>query len=147
MRIVFKRKDEDSSDLTFVEIEDDAGHSIEVGEWSDEGDGFHVLAVPDGPAAAPRKSRWTPPDAEKAHADTTLIPNSGVVVEQAGAYLFEAPSVAGSQRCKVNRQDRLWSANDSMTGLLDLTAGDLVSWHVAQLYAPRRARLSMISRH
>jgi hypothetical protein len=142
MRIVFKRENAESPDLTFVEIEDDAGRCVQVGEWSDEGDGFHVLVVPDVPVAAP-----TLTDAEKARTDTTLIPNSGITVEQAGAYLFEAPPVAGSQRCKVNGQTALWSANWRMTGLLYLAAGDLVSWSVTQLYAPRHARLSMISRH
>lgn len=46
MRIVFKQEDDGSPDLTFVEIEDDTGRSIEVGEWSDEGHGFRVLTLP-----------------------------------------------------------------------------------------------------
>ena len=34
-----------SPDLTFVEVENDRGESVSVGEWSDRG-GYKVLTIP-----------------------------------------------------------------------------------------------------
>ena len=52
MRIVFKRENGDSPDLTFVEIEDHEGRSIDPGVWTDEGDGFVVCTLPEPPGPA-----------------------------------------------------------------------------------------------
>jgi hypothetical protein len=147
VRIVFKRENEDSPDLTFVDIEDDAGRSVDVGEWRDEGDGFQVLVVPDAPATTRGRSSWLATDAEKSLADQTLRPNSPVSVEFAGAYVFEAPPVFGDHKCTVNGVTTLWSTNSLMRGLLYLAAGDEVAWNAAHLGAHRVANLRIVNRH
>lgn len=46
MNILFIRDHPDQPDLRFVEIEDDNGHSINAGTWS-ERDGYVILTLPD----------------------------------------------------------------------------------------------------
>jgi len=81
MRIVFKRENDESPDLMFVEIEDDNGRSIEVGQWSNEGDGFHVLEIPDQPPVL---------------LNVTATPTSAEIHEFIAAYYRKA--VAASRR-------------------------------------------------
>jgi hypothetical protein len=44
INIIFQPISEDSPDLRFIEVEDQEGKSIRVGEWSEK-DGFQVLTL------------------------------------------------------------------------------------------------------